>query len=86
MYIKLDCFNFSTFDLRVKVIEIFKYILPFSWEKPVQGQGKNYLGFRKILVVKIVPVDAIEKQFESHMQSTGLHDWDLFIRWWLEER
>ena len=29
MYIKLDRFNFSAFDLVVKAKEILKYILPF---------------------------------------------------------
>ena len=33
MYIKLDCFNFSAFDLKLKVIKILEYILDFSWEK-----------------------------------------------------
>ena len=30
MYIKLDYFYFSAFDLEVKATEILKYILPFS--------------------------------------------------------
>ena len=37
MYIKLDNFYFSIFDLEVKANEISKYIQPFSGEKHSQG-------------------------------------------------
>ena len=38
MYIKLDYFYFSTFDLKAKVIEIWMGILPFPGEKHGQGE------------------------------------------------
>ena len=57
MYIKLDYFYFSAFDLEVKVIEILKYILLFSWS----GLRDKLPSFRKILVMKVVLLYAIEK-------------------------
>ena len=38
MYIKLEQFYLSTFDFKVKVIQISKYILPFSGEKHGEGE------------------------------------------------
>ena len=35
MNTKSDCFHFTVFDLEVKLIEIFKHILPFSGKKYV---------------------------------------------------
>ena len=42
MYIKLYYFNFSDFHLKMKAIEIYKYVLPFSEKKHEQEQGTNY--------------------------------------------
>ena len=42
MYIKLDYFYFTAFDLQVKAPEILKYILSLSEEKHGQGLGTNY--------------------------------------------
>ena len=45
MYMKLNYFLISTFYIEVKATEILKYILIFSREKNVLGQGKNYPAF-----------------------------------------
>ena len=42
MFIELDYFYISSFDLEVKVTEILKYILFFSEEKHSHGKGINY--------------------------------------------
>ena len=42
MYLELDKFSCSTFDLYVKATEILKYILPFLGKKNFRGQGTNY--------------------------------------------
>ena len=53
MYIKFY-FYFSFFDLEVKVTELLKDILTFSGER-------HSMGFRKILVWKIVLQHVIKK-------------------------
>ena len=62
MYIKLDYFYFSAFDIEVKVIEILKSILPFLWGE-ILSRVKDKLSFRKILARKIVLLCTIEKYF-----------------------
>ena len=52
MYIKLNYFYFSAFDLKLKVTEILKYILLFS---------KKKLSFRKIFVIKIILLYSTKK-------------------------
>ena len=41
MYIKLDYLYFSAFALEVKVIEISKYILPFSGKSMIKSKRKT---------------------------------------------
>ena len=42
MYIKLDYFNFSAFDLKVKATKILKYIKPFIVVQRDHGWVTNY--------------------------------------------
>ena len=42
MYIKLDYFNFSAFDLEVKATEILEYILLFIKREKQSGARENY--------------------------------------------
>ena len=51
MYIKLDYFNFSGFDLERKLIEISKYIL---WRETGLGVKDILLNFWKIFVTKFL--------------------------------
>ena len=58
MYIKLNYFYFSDFDLEVKMTEILKYILS---EETWSGVWEKLPSFRKILVTKIDLFCPIEK-------------------------
>ena len=59
MFIKLDYFSFSAFDLEMKVTDILKVHCNFLWR---ETWAKEKLpSFRKILVAKMVLLHAIEK-------------------------
>ena len=68
MYIKLDYFYFSAFDIEVKAIEsIFESIFDSFLGTNMIRVKRKLPSFRKILVLKIVLLCAIEKQFAGRM-------------------